>query len=80
MGKPELITSYKYEKERLAKVEKALEIQKKKLAGICKELLEQHGKGPHDIGDGNTDGYIVIQKGESCYLSPCRASKKAASG
>jgi hypothetical protein len=80
MDKPELIASYKYEKDRLAKVEKALEIQKKKLAGICRELLEQHGKGPHDIGDGNTEGYIVIQKGETCYLSPSRASKKAANG
>jgi hypothetical protein len=78
MDKDELIASYKYEKDRQAKVEKAQEIQKRKLSGICKTLLEEHGKGPHDLGDGNADGWIVIQKGDTCYLSPVR--KKAASG
>ena len=75
MDKCELIASYKSEKDRLAKVEKALEIQKKRVSGLCKSVLEQHGKGPHDLGDGE---YIIIQKGESCYFSPARAKKAAA--
>jgi len=75
MDKSELIASYKSEKDRLAKVEKALEIQKKRVSGLCKSVLEQHGKGPHDLGDGE---YIIIQKGESCYFSPARAKKAAA--
>jgi len=73
MDKSELVASYNFEKDRLAKVEKALEIQKRKLSGICREMLEQHGKGPHDLGGGNE--YIIIQKGESCYFSPARAKK-----
>lgn len=73
MDKSELIASYKFEKDRLAKVEKALEIQKRKLSGLVKTMLEDHGKGPHDLGDGNE--CIIIQKGESCYFSPSRAKK-----
>lgn len=75
MDKAELIASYKYEKDRQAKVEKALEIQKRKLSGICKDLLEQHGKGPHDLGDGNANGYNIIQKGDTYYLSQARGKK-----
>lgn len=77
MDKSELIASYKYEKERLAKVEKALEIQKRKISGLVKSVLEEHGKGPHDLGDGGE--YIIIQKGDLCYFSASR-TKKAASG
>jgi hypothetical protein len=76
MDKSELIASYKFEKERLAKVEKALEIQKKKISGLCKSMLEEHGKGPHDFGDGGE--YIIIQKGDSCYFSAARGKKTAA--
>lgn len=79
MDKAELIASYRFEKDRQAKVEKAQEIQKRKLSSICKELLEKYGKGPHDLGDGNPEEYIVIQKGDTCYLSQARV-KKSASG
>lgn len=75
MSKVELITSYKYEKGRLAKVEKALEIQKKKISDICKDLFDQHGKGPHDLSDGNTEGYIVVQNGDKYYLKAVPAKK-----
>jgi hypothetical protein len=77
MSKSELIASYKYEKDRLAKVEKALEIQKRKISGLVKSVLEEHGKGPHDLGDGVE--HIIIQKGDSCYFSIARG-KKAATG
>ncbi len=77
MDKAELIEKYKYEQDRKAKVEKALEIQKRKLSGLCKDLLEQHGKGPHDLGDGVAEGYIVIQKGDTCYLTKGKKSKEA---
>ena len=82
MGKSELISSYRFEKDRLAKVEKALEIQKKKLSGICKDLFDQHGKGPHDLGDGNADGYIVVQMSDKFYLKavPAKKAGKQASG
>lgn len=73
MDKSELVASYKFEKDRLAKVEKALEIQKRKLNGLCRTMLEEHGKGPHDLGDGVE--YIIIQKGDTCYFSPARAKK-----
>lgn len=76
MDKSELIASYKLEKDRLAKVEKALDIQKKRVSGLCKSVLEQYGKGPHDLGDGNE--YIIIQKGDSCYFSPARGKKATA--
>jgi len=56
MDKAELIASYKFEKGRQVMVEKAQEIQKRKLSSICKELLEKYGKGPHDLGDGNSEG------------------------
>jgi len=75
MDKSELVASYKFEKDRLAKVEKALEIQKKRISSLCKDLFEQHGKGPHDLGDGNAEGYIVIQKGETYYLKAAMAKK-----
>jgi hypothetical protein len=75
MDKSELITSYRFEKDRQAKVEKALEIQKKKLSGICKDLFDQHGKGPHDLGDGNAEGYIVVQNGDKYYLKAVPAKK-----
>jgi hypothetical protein len=75
MDKSELIANYKYEKERLAKVEQALEIQKRKISGIVKSVLQEHGNGPHDLGDGRE--YIIIQKGDSCYFSPSRAKKSA---
>jgi hypothetical protein len=75
MSKSELIASYKNEKERLAKVEKALEIQKKKICGICKDMLEQYGKGPHDLGDGNAEGSIVVQKGDTFYMKAAMVKK-----
>ena len=75
MDKSELITSYRFEKDRLAKVEKALEIQKKKISGICKDLFYQHGKGPHDLGDGYAEGYIVVQNSDKYYLKAVPAKK-----
>jgi hypothetical protein len=75
MDKSELTASYKYEKDRLIKVEKALEIQKKKLSGISKDLFDQYGKGPHDLGDGNAEGYIVVQNGDKFYLKAVPAKK-----
>lgn len=75
MDKSELVASYKFEKDRLAKVEKALEIQKRKLSGLVKDMLEQHGKGPHDFGEGTE--YNIIQKGDLCYFSPAKAKKTA---
>ena len=74
MDKSELIASYEFEKDRLSKVKKALEIQSKRVSGVCKSVLEQYGKGPHNLGDGE---YIIIQKGDSCFFSPAR--KKTAS-
>jgi hypothetical protein len=76
MSKTELIDKYKAEKVRLGLVEKALEIQKGRLNLICKELFEGHGKGPHDIGDGHPEGYMVMQRGETFYLQA--AKKKGA--
>jgi hypothetical protein len=75
MDKSELIARYKFEKDRLTKVEKALEIQKKLVSGLCKDFLEQYGKGPHDLGGENE--YIIIQKGETCYFSLARGKKAA---
>lgn len=72
MDKSELINSYQFEKDRLAKVKKALEIQNKRVSGICKSVLEQYGKGPHDLGG---EEYIIIQKGDSCFFSPARKKK-----
>jgi hypothetical protein len=66
----ELFATYRKEKTLLTKVERGLEIQRKKVQGIVKEILATHGKGPHDIGDGRPGGYVVAQKGEACWLTP----------
>lgn len=77
----EVLSEYKAEKDRLAKVEKALEIQKGKVSSLAKKLMEAGGKGPHDLGDGKEAGYIVCSRGDgegaTFYLMPAKAKKAA---
>jgi len=69
-----LLTQYGKEKARLDKVQEALELQTKKVAGIIKELHDACGKGPYDLGDGHAEGSTIRAKGETFYFVKERAA------
>jgi uncharacterized protein YqfA (UPF0365 family) len=64
------IAQYKAEKVRLGAVEKALEIQKARVNTLVKAILEEHGKGPYDLGDGRENGHLILVRGETHFFSP----------
>lgn len=66
----ELFDATLKEKRLLAKLEQALVIQRKKVQDLAKQILDAHGKGPHDIGDGRPGGYVVASRGEIHFLTP----------
>ncbi len=66
-SKEELLTKYKMEKDRLARVEQVLTIQKDRVSAVAKEVFEAHGAGPHDLGDGKPDGYKIQCRGGTTY-------------
>lgn len=74
-SKEELITKYKFEKDRLARVEQALGIQKDRVSAVAKEIFEAHGAGPHDLGDGKPDGYKIQCRGGTTYYFVAVAPK-----
>jgi hypothetical protein len=65
--KEELLGEFKVEKDRLARVEAALAIQKDRVSAKAKEIFEAHGAGPHDLGDGKPDGYKIQCRGGTTY-------------
>jgi len=81
-SKEELITKYRVEKDRLARVEAALTIQKDRVSSVAKEVFEAHGAGPHDLGDGKADGYKIQCRGGTTYyfVAVVPKGKKADSG
>lgn len=79
MTREEIVAKYREEKDRLQKVEKALEIQKGKVGSLARQLFTEHGKGPHDLGDGRVGGYIVACRGSgedaTYFLTPAVKTK-----
>ena len=75
MSKEELLSKYKFEKDRLARVEAALAIQKDRVSAMAKEVFEAHGPGPHDLGDGKPDGYKIQCRGGTTYYFVAVAAK-----
>lgn len=69
-----LFASYAQETVTLAKVEKALEVTKARRSGFVKQVLEEHGKGPHDLGDGRGP-CMILQKGETFFFTPVQKKK-----
>ena len=65
--KEEMLGEFKVEKDRLARVEAALAIQKDRVSAKAKEIFEAHGAGPHDLGDGKPDGYKIQCRGGTTY-------------
>lgn len=75
-SKEELLSKYKEEKARLAKVEQALEIQKGRISDLAKSIFEVHGAGPHDLGDGKADGYKIQCRGGNIFYFVAVKGKK----
>jgi hypothetical protein len=74
-SKEEMITEYKFEKERLARVEAALAIQKDRVSTKAKEVFDAYGAGPHDLRDGKPDGYKIQCRGGTTYYFVAVAPK-----
>jgi len=74
-SKEELLGKYKFEKDRLARVEQALDIQKVRVSSVAKEVFEAYGAGPHDLGDGKPDGYKIQCRGGTTYYFVAVAPK-----
>lgn len=72
--KDKLIASYVEQKKTQAKVEKALDITKERVSTLAKQILTEHGKGPHLI-DGRE--MVIIAKGDTCFFTPVKAKKEA---
>jgi hypothetical protein len=65
--KDELVEQYKDEKAKLARVERAMAIQKERVQALAKVICEEYGKGPYDLGDGKPEGYQIQCRGGDTY-------------
>jgi hypothetical protein len=66
--KEEMLEQYKEEKAKLARVERAMAIQKERVQALAKTVCEEHGKGPYDLGDGKPEGYQIQCRGDTYYF------------
>lgn len=76
--KPAELDVYLKEKALLDRVAHAEKVQKAKVSEALKVLVDTHGKGPYDLGDGKPSGWVVAQRDGYYFMIPVKVKKAAA--